>query len=336
MKRAVILCICLICTIGCYAQLAESHPDLPDSIQIGVLQNIFEPVHFAHKLHADMTSMGAGCNTCHHHAFENVYKPCSECHPPDSQDASLAIPTLNGAYHRNCLNCHRDWNSNRVCTTCHTERKAHLNPRKALDATDVLAHTHEEIIIPVLFHFVSPENEQKPVVFHHQEHVDLYRYKCEHCHRQSNCTKCHNYIPSPTEKVSQLAVHHNPCSNCHDTETDTNCAHCHTGNPPLGFTHERTGWELKAYHQELRCEQCHKGDEPIKRLDANCKACHSNFEVGEFDHNATKLTLNVDHIEIDCYECHIDNRYDIKPSCVECHEDEITFPADLPGEFKSN
>lgn len=336
MLRFIILVICLVCGDKTIAQTPDANLHPPDSIQIGALQNIFNPVPFAHKLHADMTSMGGSCETCHHHASDQVYEPCSECHLSDTREASLAMPTLNGAYHRNCLNCHQDWNNNRVCKTCHTPRKIRFNPRKALDSTDVMLHAHEEILIPELFHFITPDSEEKPVVFHHKEHVDLYRYKCEHCHRQTNCSKCHNYVPHAKEYVSELTVHHNPCDTCHDTEAEEDCSHCHTGNPPDGFTHILTGWELKEYHIQLTCNQCHEGDDPITELDNTCTSCHTNFEQGEFDHSSTKLVLNEDHLEIDCYECHVDDRYDTAPSCIECHEDEVNYPPDLPGEFLSN
>lgn len=333
MKHAIILALCLAGISVSFAQKSDTSHEPPAKIEIDVLSNIFEPVYFEHKLHADMTTMGKSCATCHHYAPDSLYQACGECHLSKESEASLAMPTLNGAYHRNCLNCHQDWTGDDVCETCHVKRKFSFNPRRSLDATDVLVYKHKEIVVPILFHFVSPDSKQKQVVFHHEEHVDLYRYDCEDCHRQSACTTCHDYSPQPIEHIHTLDIHHNPCSSCHDTEDDNTCTRCHTDSPPQGFNHDNTGWSLKKHHAPLACEICHAGSEPITKLDPNCTTCHVNFELDEFDHSKTGLQLNDDHIEIDCYECHIDNRYDVDPSCVECHDEDLSFPKDIPGDL---
>lgn len=128
-----------------------------------------------------------------------------------------------------------------------------------------------------------------------------------------------------------LEVHHNPCSNCHDTESETTCSACHRDTPSAGFSHGLTGWELNRFHTGLSCQQCHEGEEPVQALDPTCVNCHDNFEVDEFDHEVTGLQLSEEHIEIDCYECHTDDKYDVPPSCVECHDDDLDFPTDIPG-----
>lgn len=327
---SLLLLLCLGISIG---QTKQVTVDIPDKIEIGLLENIFNPVLFDHKLHADMTKMGGGCNTCHHHGSEGVYEPCADCHVSEEENASMTMPTINGAYHRNCLNCHQSWTGDKVCETCHVQKKLRFNIRKKLDSTDLLAHHHEEIIVPNIFNFVSPKSKQKPVVFQHKEHVELYRFKCEHCHRQTNCATCHNYTPSKNKKVRSLAIHHDPCSQCHDTGIETGCELCHRSTASKGFTHSNTGWELNKHHQPLKCNQCHVGKEPITALDNTCTTCHTNFEVDSFDHAVTGLQLSEDHEEIDCYECHTDDQYDITPSCVECHDEDLSFPTDIPGEL---
>ncbi len=315
-----------------FSQTGMRTQNIPDKIVIGALENIFMPVQFDHKLHAGMTAMGEGCNTCHHHGNEGVYEPCADCHVSEAENASLNMPTINGAYHRNCLNCHQSWTGDKVCETCHIQKKFRFNLRKSLDATDVLAHHHEEIVVPDVFDFVSPGSDQKPVSFQHKEHVELYRFKCEHCHRQTDCSTCHNYTPSKTTEVKSLPVHHDPCSSCHDTFAENSCSSCHSTTPSTGFTHSRTGWELSRFHRSLSCNVCHEGSEPITALDPTCTTCHANFEPDEFDHKITGLSLSEDHIEIDCYECHMEDRYDVSPSCVECHDEDVSFPTEIPGE----
>jgi len=313
------------------AQPGSSPQDIPDKIEIGLLENIFKPVVFDHKLHAEMTNPGDGCVTCHHNAQDEVYQPCVTCHVQEEDKSSMSMPTINGAYHRNCLNCHQGWMADHVCETCHIQKKWRLNKRRSLDATDILAHKHQEIIVPDIFHFVRPEAQEKPVRFQHKQHVNLYRYKCEHCHRQTNCASCHNSTPPPARKVMTLNLHHSPCSKCHDTSHDDKCSYCHRATPSAGFTHALTGWPLNRYHAELACQSCHEGTAPVSALDPSCIDCHSNFEVGEFDHQITGVELNDDHIEIDCYECHIDDKYDVVPSCVDCHDEDMVFPQFIPG-----
>ena len=160
--------------------------------------------------------------------------------------------------------------------------------------------------------------------------MDLYQYKCEHCHREENCSKCHNYTPSPKPVVVHLPDEHDPCIQCHDTD-DGDCEICHSDEISTGFTHSLTGWPLKAYHADGDCNACHPADVPVQAQDRTCNSCHSNFEVGEFDHAATGLVLNDDHIDFDCYECHENEKYDQAPYCSECHDDDVEFPADLPG-----
>ena len=330
--RSLIALLVLTLSFGSLiAQEAGVSPDVPEMIDIGELSNIFHPVHFAHGLHARMTVMGDGCATCHHHAEDEVYEPCSECHLAEDPTASMAMPTLNGAYHRACLNCHQDWMDDDVCHTCHLKRRFTFNARRTLDETDVLAYKHKEIIVPELVHFVPPESDEKPVLFHHREHTELFRYDCATCHRQTNCTKCHNYEPHG-KQIALLDHHHDPCSSCHDTENEQDCKKCHTDSPSSGFVHGVTGFPLNSYHSSLSCETCHEGEAPIKALDPNCMGCHDNFEIGLFDHAVSGLVLNEDHEEIDCYECHIDDDYLVAPSCMECHDEDVSYPDQLPGE----
>jgi len=335
MRRLIALLVLVLSFGPLISQDTERFPDVPDMIDIGELSNIFHPVHFAHGLHARMTVMGDGCATCHHHAEDEVYEPCSECHLTEDPTASMAMPTLNGAYHRNCLNCHQDWMDDDVCHTCHLKRRFTFNARRTLDETDILAYKHEEIFVPELVHFVSPESEADPVLFHHREHTELYKYDCATCHRQTNCAKCHDFTPHE-KQVATLDHHHDPCSACHETEKDQDCQKCHTDSPSSGFVHRVTGFPLKSFHSSLDCESCHEDQAPLQALDPDCMNCHSNFEVGEFDHAVTGLLLNEDHEEIDCYECHIDDKYDVSPSCMECHDEDLSYPVDLPGERIKN
>ncbi|KAA3635959.1 MAG: hypothetical protein DWP97_03760, partial [Calditrichaeota bacterium] len=88
-----------------------SHPvkDAPDTFLIKEIADLYQPVKFNHKLHADMAQMGTSCATCHHYSPADRIPPCKECHPAGKDPANLRQPSLKGAYHRQCLSCHREW-----------------------------------------------------------------------------------------------------------------------------------------------------------------------------------------------------------------------------------
>jgi len=107
--------------------LATDHTNRgPDVIRIDRMARYYSPVPFAHKIHADMSEMNGGCANCHHYNQQSdTPAACVECHPSTSGEGTLDQPGLKGAYHRQCLNCHRDWAHENACEYCHTER---MNP----------------------------------------------------------------------------------------------------------------------------------------------------------------------------------------------------------------
>jgi len=307
-------------------------PEYPENITIDIMENIFNPVEFNHGQHARMENMGEGCTACHHYAEDDDYTACAECHLEDPAEASLEEPSLNGAYHRSCLACHREWSNEQTCEACHAQKKFRFNVRKTLDKTDLFSIKHPHIGSPNIVTFDTPDEKNTRVTFHHTEHVELYRYDCVSCHRSENCATCHDY-QGPVEIVNKtLEEHHKPCQSCHDTEEATdNCNYCHQDEVSKGFSHDLTGWTLKAYHASKACSDCHGEQKPIQVLASACIACHDNFEVGLFDHTKTGFELSENHLEIDCYDCHFDESYMDPPECLECHDDEYVYPAFLPG-----
>ncbi|MEA3287046.1 MAG: cytochrome c3 family protein [Candidatus Marinimicrobia bacterium] len=305
--------------------------DYPEIIKIDALENIFYPVEFNHGKHARMEDMGEGCSVCHHYAEDDDYTGCAECHMDDPAEASLEEPTLNGAYHRSCLACHREWSNEQLCEACHQQKKFRFNIRRTLDKTDIFSVKHPHIGSPEIVTFPTPDENETQVTFHHKEHIELYRYDCVSCHRSENCASCHDYQGSVKMVVETQEEHHTSCQSCHDTETDGTCSFCHQDEVSKGFSHDLTGWPLKAYHGDNTCSDCHADQKPIEALANNCIACHDNFEVGSFEHETTGFQLSEDHLEIDCYECHFDESYSEPPECLECHDEEYLYPDFLPG-----
>ena len=300
--------------------------DIPESISLGLLKAIFQPVTFPHKDHAHMSEMGSGCVTCHHYAADEIYDPCADCHTNNPDDLESGIPSLNAAYHRKCLSCHREWNAGNVCGTCHV---------KAIDGDTETAALQPEpkakIRYPEIVSFQTPAQSKTQVSFHHDEHVELFRIDCAQCHKNESCKTCHGQQGVPETVSGKLPVRHFPCSQCHETKAESGCDKCHMQESSSGFSHSMTTFPLKAFHAKQACTACHDATTMVKKLDKTCTNCHQNFELGSFDHAATGLVLEFGHEELDCFECHIDAKFDVTPSCVECHDNDLKFPDDLPG-----
>ena len=118
-----------------------------------VLGDMFNPVFFRHKYHAKIVK---DCTICHHffdehyndqivpssrcegcHLSKNFksmgrHFACRVCHEPDatpeirnvrlSNGTLVMIPGLKAAYHRHCIECHREMNGPVGCGDCHLAR----------------------------------------------------------------------------------------------------------------------------------------------------------------------------------------------------------------------
>ena len=299
--------------------------DAPDFITIDTLSNRYEASVFSHKLHAEMSAMSGGCSSCHHHNPPGKILACIECHEPSKKRDDISKPGLSGAYHQQCLNCHRDWSHETNCTVCHAEKGS----AKKGDKSALAAKTHSKIKAP-LKRVYQTEYEDGPLVtFFHDAHSNQYGLRCEDCHKDESCSRCHD--TSGKFKAPEKEAHEN-CISCHEKEVDDNCAKCHDAKERASFNHASVGWKLNKYHKSLSCQSCHKGGK-FTRLSKNCISCHKNFKEGSFNHKVTGLTLDENHIENDCSDCHIDGNFSKKPSCSDCHEG-YTFPAKIPGKLK--
>ena len=92
----------------------------PTVVEMGEKGGQYGPVHFAHKMHADMSEMSGGCYGCHHYNSTSMaILSCRECHPKARAREDISMPDLKGAYHRQCMDCHRQWNHSTDCNGCH-------------------------------------------------------------------------------------------------------------------------------------------------------------------------------------------------------------------------
>ena len=299
----------------------------------------FGPVPFDHAGHAEWAEIAGGCVLCHHHTPEGAAHPaCRTCHEVAFKHEDLRKPGLKGAYHRQCMGCHREWSHETKCKTCHVPRIGEDPTAKRpemITADDAIGQMHPPIPEPPMevYETSYPEGIGSKVYFHHERHTKTYHFKCAECHRGDSCVRCHEPGKKHVQHVRTMEEHHRPCATCHQIEGV--CDHCHkrAGEAePAPFTHDQTGWPLSRYHRDNSCRDCHKALK-FAKLDRSCTSCHEDWDPDTFDHTVTGQALDENHEEIDCGDCHADRDFSVPPTCEECHEvDEgFVFPQKRPG-----
>jgi len=299
----------------------------------------FGPVPFDHAGHARWAEIAGGCQLCHHYTPEGSAHPeCRTCHEVEFRHEDLRKPGLKGAFHRQCLGCHREWSHETDCQACHLPRIGADTEAKKPDTItkdDAMGTMHPPIAEPDVERYATeyPDGAGSTVYFHHKRHTEMYHFKCAECHRGDSCVRCHEPGKEHVQHVRTLEEHHQPCSACHEIEGA--CEHCHrqAGQPePVPFDHAKTGWPLSRYHQGNNCRDCHRAVK-FTKLDRNCNACHDDWSSETFDHAVTGQVLDETHKEIDCESCHAGRDFAKPPACDDCHDgdDGFAFPAKRPG-----
>jgi len=243
----------------------------PDEVVLDQLENLYVPVLFDHAAHARMVEMDQGCETCHHFTPPNTPHPsCRECHPVSIQHEDLAQPGLKGAYHRQCMGCHTDWDHDTKCEICHAKKAG-----GALQGT-ATTFTHDrhyqQIEMKDLIVFETEYDEGDKVPFHHRNHAEKYEMNCALCHQQQSCAQCHVHGAEshPMGELQDVDMH-DTCYICHQ---DNECEECHGRDPDDLFEHADTGWPLKPYHADLHCRACHGSTGPFNKPEPECSDCH--------------------------------------------------------------
>ena len=131
-----------------HTKSSHSLVEAPDSLLINELAEDYEAVHFNHKQHAGMAEMNDSCGVCHHYSPPGHIPPCKECHLAGGSESNLRQPGLKGAYHRQCLSCHREWSHDTKCVLCHIPNVEGLMNSATEDPTDIIGKTHPVITEP--------------------------------------------------------------------------------------------------------------------------------------------------------------------------------------------
>jgi len=314
-------------------QPAEKGPDI---VVIDKLADKYMPVTFSHKVHAQMSKMAGGCQSCHHYNTSGPILGCQDCHSVERKRDDLSKPDLQAAYHRQCINCHKEWSGKTDCNSCHLPKGSTLAQQKVKPGKD-----HPQVKEPEKIVYETEYDDGKIVTFFHNDHTKLFGADCVSCHQNESCTRCHDKTKEKNIVASGLPERlkgkggelHNTCYKCHD---ENNCAKCHLNKEMKPFNHQvSTGWALNRFHEKLKCENCHgtkkEGALSIRftKLNSECTSCHSNFLDGSFDHKITGLQLDEMHIDFDCSDCHAENNFS-KNDCSGCHDD-YSYPKEKPG-----
>jgi hypothetical protein len=307
-------------------QKAEEGPRI---IVINKLKDtdIYELAKFSHLAHAEMSDMTGGCRTCHHYNPPGNVIGCSECHESSRKRIDINKPDLKGAYHQQCVNCHRAWSGKTDCVFCH-EIKDKVIIEKQTSTKEIKKRIHPEIRTPEKIVFKTNTNKGKLVTFYHNEHTSFFGLECSQCHSHESCVKCHQQINKSIPGKVSLAEHHKKCSSCHDTKTS--CNNCHSNKESGSFDHKsKTGFDTSKFHSKIICNRCHTSKGVFSGLIKECASCHNKWTPEYFKHILTGLTLDDTHKEFECESCHKEKTFE-NPECTDCH-DGYKYPEKLPG-----
>lgn len=313
---------------------AQSHgahavSEAPDNMVLDKIADQYQGVNFDHKLHAGMSEMSEGCSTCHHFCPPGQIPPCRTCHGGEANPQNLRQPGLKGAYHRQCLNCHREWSHETDCNVCHLPQAKYAKAAEKTDPTDIMGKSHPAIQAPQKRVYTTPYAKGPTVTFYHQEHIDLFGLRCVDCHQKENCSYCHDLKKTPATRKTMEQVHA-LCSGCHGEDP---CAKCHDRAERPAFSHASTGWSVGRFHAKLECRACHPTGRRISKVNRECTSCHGGWNQENFRHAVTGLQLDEVHAGADCADCHAQRRYTDKPTCAGCHDDARDFKKVPPGKY---
>ncbi len=321
-----------ICPRPQMATVHHSPEEGPDVVNMNTLSDsasLYTPVRFSHKLHAEMSGMAGGCTMCHHYNPPGRVLGCSECHEVARLRVSLGKPDLQGAYHRQCLDCHKRWSRETGCRSCHALRSEAGSLAARLDKERSTKRRHPVVSKPARLVLESGYDQGRLVTFYHNEHVDLFRLECSDCHNSESCIRCHEKSSNSPARPVAVEQGHQACERCHNT--NERCDRCHTAEPKPGFGHQRrTGWPLRQFHDRLECNRCHVRKNVFTGLSGACTSCHSAWIPENFRHAVTGLALDQNHAGLTCDVCHADDLFVAAPSCEGCH-DQFSYPKRLPG-----
>jgi hypothetical protein len=238
------------------------------------------------------------------------------------------------------------------CKPCHTEARPTRERADLAPCTRVEPRgTHTAAEGPDRITMSEGTGHYGRVEFSHKVHAEMAEMGrgCIECHHEATegqamrrCGECHSpsRIREDLETTDLRGAMHRQCMGCHEQwDPEMQCSSCHQeqDTPPFRVNAElqaspaATNMVLLKFHRGLTCRHCHGDPRKPGTLESACASCHEDWPAS-FDHRLTGLALDETHLEASCEDCHADATFAATPICTSCHDEDIAYPADLPGE----
>lgn len=186
----------------------------PDVVTMSEGTGHYARVVFSHRIHAEMSDMGAGCGDCHHEAIEGQkLRKCDECHSPERARKELEAPDLRGAIHRQCVNCHKKWEPRTRCKSCHHEEPVGVRPVAATEHVRAIYRVHHGVKCAQCHADRQPgEKLERACTFCHDDLAESFDHRkvgleLDKDHKDATCEDCHGDLTFSGPPV---------CADCHD------------------------------------------------------------------------------------------------------------------------
>jgi hypothetical protein len=108
-------------------QVKKASQEGPESLTLSSLENRYQPVVFSHGMHVEIAE---DCAACHHNSPAGQTPSCGDCHGEPFNPENLNMPGLKGAYHLQCMDCHKEIGGPVGCTECHAKKAAKATESK--------------------------------------------------------------------------------------------------------------------------------------------------------------------------------------------------------------
>jgi hypothetical protein len=277
-------------------------------------------IRFSHKYHIE--DQGLACGDCHGdvaasgslaqaglpkeekclECHEKTTDNCKMCHTDPAKPGTWRVERQQGVDFSHKLHADKGKGD---CTNCHKDMAKRTAPPARYDVThDTCMACHRKDYRKVdckMCHSDLVDSPSAPLGLYSHEGDFLKRHGtlargdrtvCEHCHRQQDCTDCHNRLDAlvPAERMSERVdrslVHRadfltrhpidakaNPdsCRACH---AETQCTACHEQSR---VGQSKTGWDRPSPHPRGWATNTGSPDfhgRVARRDIASCAACH--------------------------------------------------------------
>jgi len=351
-----IFCLIVLCSAALFSQSLLAGP--LDRFERLVMPGELSTAHEKYK---------KDCDQCHKPFEKGAQNDlCLDCHKKVNQDV-MKQKGLHGKIPKieqiNCSHCHAE----------HRGQDANIVPfdRDTFDhnRTDFpLQGTHDRLVCSSCHKKTEKYRKAASDCYGCHKKDDSHKgrmgKKCQNCHIELfwgesyyNHKKTDFPLKATHKNVRCIDCHPNQqfkdtsktCYACHEfddvhrSDNGKKCEDCHNEKAweIIVFDHDKdTKFKLKARHQSISCQACHKGD-VYKDIKHDCITCHEgddshqgffgkkcqdchvekSWSRNTFDHTKeTDYPLKGKHRTVECILCHKGDVYaELDDKCISCH-----------------